>query len=185
MSTIHTDPSAFGALTDPTTLTLQRKLPGPVERVWSYIIDSELRRQWLAAGTLNPQPGASFELVWRNDELSTSASERPAGFPEESRATCTVTEVEPTRRLTFHWPGLGIVTFRLDPTGDDVLLTVTHSQLPDARTTVLVGAGWHMHCDILAARMAGVKPGSFWSGWSHLRDEYERRLSARTPLERT
>ena len=178
MSEIRTDESPFGVLTSPSTLTLKRRLPGPIERVWSYITDSELRQQWLAAGAMNPQPGASFELVWRNDDLSASASERPAGFPEESRATCRVTEVEPMRKLGFHWPGAGDVTFELDPMGDEVVLTVTHRLLPDRKMTVMVGAGWHMHCDILLARINGVKPGSFWSGWVRLRDDYDRRVAA-------
>ena len=39
---------AYGVLTEPTTLTIQRLLPGPVERIWSYLTDSELRRKWLA-----------------------------------------------------------------------------------------------------------------------------------------
>ncbi|MEO8153862.1 MAG: SRPBCC family protein [Rhizobacter sp.] len=178
MSTIQTDESSFGVLTAPSTLTLKRTLPGPIERVWSYITDSELRKQWLAAGDLKPQPGAPFELVWRNDELSASPSERPVGYSEESRATCRVTEIEPMRKLSFHWPGVGDVSFELDPMGDDVVLTVTHRQLPDRQMTVMVGAGWHMHCDILVSRIQGVKPGSFWSGWARLRNEYDRRISA-------
>jgi uncharacterized protein YndB with AHSA1/START domain len=178
MSAIQIEESPFGVLTRPSTLTLERTLPGPIERVWSYLVDSELRKQWLAAGTLDPRPGASFELVWRNDELSASPSERPAGFPEESRATCRVTEATPPRRLAFHWPGVGDVSFDLEPAGEDVVLTVTHRQLPDREVTLLVGAGWHMHCDILAARMKGEQPGSFWSGWVRLRGEYERRVPA-------
>lgn len=178
MSTIQVDPSPFGSLTSPTTLRLQRTLPGPIERVWAYLTDSSLRQQWLAAGAMSLTPGASFELVWRNDELSQSASERPAGFPEESRAVCQVTEVEPLRKLSFHWPGAGNVTLELDPFGDQVVLTVTHSQLPDRNMSVLVGAGWHMHCDILAARLTGVTPASFWQGWARLRDDYERRVPA-------
>jgi uncharacterized protein YndB with AHSA1/START domain len=178
MSAIQIDPSSFGVISNPATLTLQRTLPGPIERVWSYLTDSELRSQWLAAGVLKPQPGTSFELVWRNDALSASAAERPAGFPEESRAVCQVTEVEPPRKLGFQWPGVGDVTFELKPVGDEVLLTVTHRQLPDAKMTVMVGAGWHMHCDILVARVAGIQPASFWRGWVQLRDAYESRLAA-------
>lgn len=169
-------PSAFGVLTTPATLTLQRKLPGPLARVWSYLTDSDLRQQWLASGVMTPRAGTSFELVWHNDDLSASSSERPAGFPEESKATCTITEIEPMRHLSFNWPGVGDVTFTLEPVGDDVMLTVIHRQLPDRTMTVMVGAGWHMHCDILAARMWGQTPGSFWSGWVKLRDEYERRV---------
>ena len=178
MSTLTLDPSPYGVLTDPTTLRLQRTVPGPIERVWSYLTDSDLRQQWLAAGPMKLEPGASFELVWRNDDLSSAPGERPAGFAEESRATCQVTDVEPLRRLGFRWPGVGDVTFELEPAGDEVVLTVTHRQLPDRSLTVMVGAGWHMHTDILAARLAGVKPASFWSGWLRLRDAYERRFAA-------
>lgn len=179
MSATQFAPSSFGALTAPATLTLQRTLPGPIERVWSYITDSELRQQWLAAGALNAQPGASFELVWHNDALSASSAERPAGFPEESRAICQITEVEPLHKLGFHWPGVGEVTFELRPLDDgEVLLTVTHRQLADRQMTLMVGAGWHMHCDILVARIADVPAPSFWPGWVRLRDEYDRRLVA-------
>lgn len=178
MSGIVTTSSSFGVITAPATLTLRRTLPGPIERVWSYITNSELRQQWLAAGTLNAQAGSSFDLVWRNDDLSASAAERPAGFPEESRATCLVTEADPPRKLGFHWPGVGDVTFELQPVGnDEVVLTVTHRQLADRQMTLMVGAGWHMHCDILAAQIAGVQAPSFWQGWVRLRDEYDRRLN--------
>ncbi len=41
---------AYGVVTDAATLTIERLLPGPVERVWDYLTRSELRRQWLASG---------------------------------------------------------------------------------------------------------------------------------------
>lgn len=178
MSAILSEDSLFGVLTPPSTLTLKRTLPGPIERVWSYLIDGELRKQWLAAGHLDPHAGSSFELVWRNDQLSVSASERPAGFSEESTASCRVTEVDSPHKLSFQWPGVGDVTFQLDPIGDDVVLTVTHRGLADRNMTLMVGAGWHMHCDILAARLKGETPASFWSGWARLRNEYDRRIAA-------
>lgn len=169
---------AFGVLTSPSTLTLQRRLPGPLERVWAYLTESDLRQQWLAAGAMSLQPGASFELVWKNDALSASSAERPDGFPEVSRATCQITEVEPARKLRFTWPRAGDVTFHLEPEGHDVILTVTHRQLPDRTMTVMVGAGWHMHLDILVARATGASAPSFWSGWLQLRSAYERRVAA-------
>src|SRR5262249_55047990 len=61
---------AYGTLIEPTTLKIQRLLPGPIERVWAYVTDSELRRKWLAAGKMEMKTGSSFELVWRNDELT-------------------------------------------------------------------------------------------------------------------
>ena len=78
-------PPAFGTLIEPTTLKIQRLLPGPVERIWAYLTDGELRRKWLAAGAMEMKVGTPFELVWRNDELSDPPGKRPPGFGEESR----------------------------------------------------------------------------------------------------
>lgn len=80
--------------------------------------------------------------------------------------------------MRFLWPGAGDVAFQLDAVGQDVMLTVTHRQLPDRNMTVMVGAGWHMHLDILVARASGTRAPSFWSGWVQLRSQYERRVSA-------
>lgn len=171
-------PSPFAERTDPATLTLRRRLPGPVETVWAYLTDGALRRQWLAAGAMTLQPSASFELVWRNDELSDRADERPEGFSAESRATCRITELEPLRRLRFDWPGVGDVSFQLDADGSDVLLTVTHRRLPDHATSVKVAAGWHMHLDVLMARASGKPAPSFWRGWRQLCGAYEQRIGA-------
>lgn len=168
----------YGVLTEPTTMLLRRQLPGPIERVWAYLTEGELRQQWLAAGDMTLQTGAAFELVWHNDALSASPSERPEGFPEESRATCQITALEPLRKLSFIWPGVGDVTFQLEPAGADVILTVTHRRLADKAMTLLVGAGWHMHLDILSARLNGTAAPSFWSGWQRLHREYEQRLAA-------
>ena len=41
-----------------------------------------------------------------------------------------------------------------------------------------VGAGWHMHLDILVARMKGKEPEPFWDGWTRLHKEYDLRLPA-------
>src|SRR5208337_1226278 len=62
----HTTPDAYGVLTEPATLTIQRVLPGPIERIWAYLTESDRRRQWLAAGEMQMKVGAPFELVWRN-----------------------------------------------------------------------------------------------------------------------
>jgi uncharacterized protein YndB with AHSA1/START domain len=170
-------PNPYATRRDATTLTLQRLLPGTVERVWAYLTDGELRRRWLAAGAMNLTVGASFEFVWRNDEIS-SPGERPEGFGAEGRATCQITELEPLRKLGFSWPGVGEVTFELEPRGEEVLLTVIHRRVPDRTMALMVGPGWHMHLDILQALCEGTKPASFWSGWLRLRAEYEQRLPA-------
>ena len=169
----------YGELIAADTLRIERLLPGPIERVWSYLTESELRRRWLAAGDMELKVGASFEFVWRNDELSPAPANRPAGFAEEMRMASRITEVDPPRKLSFTWQGSGDVTFALEPRGKDVLLTITHHRLPDRPTLLKVSAGWHMHLHFLAAEAAGqAGPGSFWDGWSRLERDYDKRLPA-------
>ncbi|HXV29217.1 MAG TPA: SRPBCC domain-containing protein, partial [Sinorhizobium sp.] len=90
---------AYGALAEPATLKIQRFLPATVERVWAYLTDSELRRQWLAAGQMEMKVGAPFELVWRNDELSNPPGQRPDAFPEEHRMQSRIIALDPPRKL--------------------------------------------------------------------------------------
>jgi uncharacterized protein YndB with AHSA1/START domain len=167
---------AYGVLTEPTTLKIQRLLPGPIDRIWEYLTQSELRRQWLASGEMEMTIDAPFEFIWRNDELTDPPGQRPAGFGDEHRMQSRITELDPPRRLSIVWGESGGVSFALDPQGDEVLLTVIHRRLPDRTTMLMVGAGWHMHLDILVARASGKATEPFWDGWSRLRKEYDRRL---------
>lgn len=169
---------AYGELIEPLTLKIQRLLPGPVDRVWAYLTESELRRQWLASGQMQAKTDTPFELVWRNDELSDPPGKRPDGFGAEHRLESRILAFEPGRKLAFTW-NQGEVSFELEPAGDKVLLTVIHRRLPDRAQLLNVSAGWHAHLDVLATKLSG-KPqtASFWDGWSKLKAEYEKRLPA-------
>lgn len=169
---------AYGRLTEPTTLVIQRVLPGPAERVWRYLIDSDLRRQWLAAGYVEERVGAPLTLTWRNDELSDPPGQRPEGFGEEHSMDVEVTDLEPNRRLAITWGQTGGVTFEIEESGKDVVLTITHARIADRGVRLMVSAGWHAHLDILGERLAGKSPADFWGRWQTLRDEYDQRLPA-------
>jgi uncharacterized protein YndB with AHSA1/START domain len=169
---------AYGVLSEPATLTIQRLLPGPVERIWAYLTQSELRCQWLASGDMELAVGAPFELVWRNDELTDQPGQRPPGFSDEHRMQSRITELDPPHRLGIAWGSSGGVLFELETQGRNVLLTLVHRRLPDRNTMLNVSAGWHTHLDILVARATGRKPAPFWDGWSRVRKEYEVRLPA-------
>lgn len=167
--------SDYATLLSPDTVRLERLLPGPIERVWAHLTDSTLRRQWLAAGDMPTHAGGSFELVWRNDELTNPPGRKPDGFGEEHRMSSTLTVFEPPHRLAFTW-GDGDVTFTLEPQAGQVLLTIVHRGISDHRNVLMIGPGWHAHADILAARLADDTPQPFWDHWSRLREEYGRRL---------
>ena len=167
---------SHGVLSEADTLTIRRLLPGPIERVWAYLTQSDLRRRWLAAGEMEMRVGAPFEFVWRNDELTAPSAHRPPGFPEENRMQSRITELDPPRKISFTWNGSGDVSFLLEPRGEEVLLTVIHHRLPDRTTLLKVAAGWHMHLDVLVARASDLEPQPFWDGWSRLQQEYDRRI---------
>ena len=169
-------PSAYGVLTELATLKIERLLPGPIERVWAYLTESDLRRKWLAAGDMEMKVGAPFELVWRNDELTNPPGQRPQGFGAEHRMQSRITELDPPRKIRFTWGNSGDVSFELEPQGTQVLLTVIHRRLPDRGMMLGVSSGWHAHLDVLAARLAGNEPEPFWDDVTRLRKEYDLRI---------
>lgn len=174
---IVTPEADYGVVTAPQTVRIQRLLPGPIERIWEYLTDSDLRRTWLAAGDMQPRAGTSFTLTWRNDELTDPPGNKPEGFGAEHSMDSTIAEYDPPRRLVFTW-GDGEVAFDLEPKGDQVQLTVTHRGISDRANMLMIGAGWHQHLDTLVARASDNVPEPFWDGWSRLRVEYDRRIPA-------
>ena len=166
----------FGLLSQPATLTIERLLPGPVERIWSYLTDSDLRRQWLAAGSMEEKAGAPVELVWRNDELTDPPGTRPDGFGDEHRMTCEVMAIDAPRLLAISWGSAGGVTFTLSEKGDEVLLTIVHQRVEDPSVLLNVSAGWHSHIDVLEAKLRGRIPTPHWDNFAALRSIYAERL---------
>jgi len=120
--------------------------------------------------------GASFELVWRNSELTNPPGTRPEGFGEESRMASRVLAFDPPHSLLISWGENSEVRFELTRDGDEVVLTVTHRRLPDRGTTLMVGAGWHIHLDLLVAGLTGGQSEPYWDGWVRLKGEYDRLL---------
>lgn len=171
-----TAPDPYGKLIEPTTLSIQRLLPGPIERVWAFLTESDLRRRWLASGDMDLKVGAPFTLTWRNDELTDPPGERPEGFGKDHHMESRITLCHPPHSLAFAWGG-GDVNIALEERGDRVLLTLTHRRIAERAARLMIGAGWHMHLDILAVRVAGEEPASpFWDGWRKLRQEYDQLL---------
>lgn len=167
-----------GTITEPATLTIQRLLPGPVERVWSYLTDSDLRRKWLASGIMQMKQGSEFELTWRNDELTDPPGNKPDGFGKEHSMRCEITAIDPPRKLAFTWGRSGGVSIELEPKGERVLLTLVHRRLPDHESLLNVSGGWHAHLDVLAARLENRQPAPFWDEWIMRKKEYEARIAS-------
>jgi uncharacterized protein YndB with AHSA1/START domain len=173
--------SDYGVVPEPGTLRMERLLPGPIERVWAYLTEPEKRAVWLAAGPMELREGGRVELRFRHADLSPQT----APIPERMKALegghtqiGTITRFDPPRLLSYTWgdPGNSEVTFELTPQGEKVLLVVTHRRLSGRPVMVQVGAGWHTHLNILMNHLMGIQPLAFWSVFTDLEAEYERRI---------
>ena len=138
---IRTNIDAYGTLIEPGSLKFQRLMSGPASRLWRHLTESDLRRQWLAAGKLETKVGAPVEFIWRNDELNDPPGQRPAGFPEEQRMQGRITAFNPARKLAIDWDGFGEVPYELEIKDSDVLLTVIQRGLPSRDVVVMFAAG--------------------------------------------
>lgn len=171
----------YGTVIGPDTIQFQRVFPGPLERVWEYLTDSDRRGEWLASGPMELKVGGEMRLDFRHQNLASVAEPVPERYRDvETGAARTgrVTRCEPPRLLAYTWPGEDSeVTFELEPRGDEVLLVLTHRRLASGVVFISVAAGWHTHLGILGNRLAGRAPGAFWSVHERLAGDYARRLS--------
>jgi len=175
----------FGIVTAPDTLRIERVLPGPIDRVWSYLTDANKRATWLAAGEMESHVGGRVELVFRNSELTGKGDHPPPKYEKydgEQRLLGRITACEPPRLLSYSWGGepgaASEVSFELNERGKDVLLIVTHTRLASRDDMISVAGGWHAHLDILVSRITERDPAPFWATHTRLEAEYERRIPA-------
>lgn len=171
----------YGTITEAGAIRFERLLPGPIERVWDYLVDPEKRRLWLADGPMDLRPGGDMELIWRNSELAhadETVPEKFAGFDQEHRMKGKVLRVEPPRLLVHSWDGDAEVLYELEERGDKVLLTLTNRKLPNRSTMIDVAGGWHTHLEVLAARLEGRDAPPFWGTVERVGEAYEACIPA-------
>lgn len=173
----------YGTLIDTHTFQLKRVLPGPIERVWAYLTQSDKRGQWLATGEMDLREGGAVELHFSHADLTPHDEAPPPKYKKlEGGGTLQghITKCEPPRLLGYRWGAeadASEVTFELKPQGADVLLVLTHSKLRDRDEMISVSGGWHVHMDILIDNLEGREPRPFWSTHAALEAEYEQRLA--------
>lgn len=179
----------FANKLDDHTIQFVRILPGPIEKIWSYLADSDKRGEWFAKGELPDKVGEPFELRFKHSELSPHSAPPPERMKEVDAkghsATNILLKKEPPHLLTFTFgPSTrdhaerSEVEFRLsqegDPKDNKVRLTLTHSKIPDAEYRTNVTGGWHSHLAVLQYRAEGKVPPAFWDVWRQSQSVYEK-----------
>ena len=165
----------------PNTVRLERTFPGPIERLWSYLVEPAKRAQWFAGGPIELAPGGKVQLFFQHKNLSEEpAPERYKKASEGMESPGTVTRCEPPNVLGFIWGTGGEaseVLFELSAKGDDVVLVLTHSRLAGRDEMVNVGSGWHLHLLMLDDLLRGKPRRPFWATQASLEKEYAERLA--------
>jgi uncharacterized protein YndB with AHSA1/START domain len=152
--------------TAPDTIRLERTLDAPAERVWRYLTEADLRREWFMGGS-DARPDGEFELVVDHDNLS----DEPAPYPESYAAYKgnvwreKVIRFEPPRLLETSFQGgkNGVVRYELFPEGERTRLVVTHSGIVSGTGAQDFGTGWNSHMTVLQERLAGRGVKDFWA----------------------
>ena len=168
---------------EPRTVRVERLLPGPIERVWAYITESEKRGKWFASGPMELRPGGKLELHFRHIDLSADKVQAPESYRKYDHGETSygrVTRCEPPKLIAFQWGeesgDESEATFELSEQEGQVLLVVTHRRLHDRKAMVGVAGGWHTHLGILVDILNGREPKPFWPTFKQLEAEYDKRL---------
>lgn len=176
----------YGELITPDTLQIERTLPGPIERVWRYLTEPELRQKWLAAGPMELEMNGNVMLVFNNNSLTTAGDlppEKYADYGNEHIVRGNITACEPPFLLSYTW-SMGDnenseVRFQLTEQGDKVRLQITHSRLVNMDHKLSVAGGWHVHLELLQAQLENQTPPPFWATHTKLEAEYARLFNVR------
>ncbi|ROU06628.1 SRPBCC family protein [Lysobacter enzymogenes] len=173
---------AYGVLTAADSVRIERVLPGPIERVWAYLTESDKRRHWLAAGEMDLRVGGAVELNFDNARLTRNDDPPPAKYASDCVNTMRgrITAIEPPHLLRYTWNedsgSKSEVSFELSAQDDQVLLVVHHRHLSNRAGLVGVSGGWHAHLGLLIDVLSQREPEGFWRSHKRLDAEYEQRI---------
>lgn len=170
-----------GKLYENGTLVFERLLPGPIERVWAYVVDGQKRAKWFTAGDIPSVAGAVFTMTFDHTALSGEiapddykAMRQPISF--ESR----VISINAPHHVAFDFSEedyIGIVSIDLQPFGDKVLLRLTHENPIVRRGIIGYFNGWHTHLLMLEDTVLGRTPRPFWTHHARVKAEYEAKFA--------
>jgi uncharacterized protein YndB with AHSA1/START domain len=161
------------------TIRLERLLDAPVDTVWRYLTDGELRAQWFAGGSDAVAEG-DLDLVFDHDNLSADDVPYPADYAKYKGAVSheKVVRFEPKRVLayTFGEGKNGVATFELFPEGHKTRLVLTHSGIQSPTGDQDFGGGWSSHLTVLEEKLAGRSVRNFWALHERSREAVRKAL---------
>ncbi len=173
----------YGELLDDSTVRFERLLPGPIERVWAYLTESEKRARWLCGGDVENTVDGHVDMHFHNVSLSSDNDiprpEKYRDMPEKMSFVGKVLRCEPPTLLEHSWEfgeESSIVLYELSQAEDKVRLVLTHKRLESTDTVLSVSGGWHTHLNILVDVLNNENPRPFYKMQLRYESEYTERL---------
>ena len=116
------------AATATRTVTVERDIPFPPEKIWRALTQPHLIEEWLMKNTFALRVGHKFTLSG-----------------DWGAADCEVLEIEPNKTLTYTWNAMGLestVTFTLTKTSTGTHLRMDQSGFKPNQEQAFRGAQW-------------------------------------------
>ena len=119
-----------GTSTETRTVTVEREIAHPPEKIWRALTQPHLIAEWLMKNDFVALPGHGFTLTG-----------------DWGSVACEVIEVEPNRTLSYTWDAMGLestVTWTLRPSGTGTHLRMEQSGFRADQEQAFQGAkfGW-------------------------------------------
>jgi uncharacterized protein YndB with AHSA1/START domain len=150
------------------TIRIERILDAPVETVWRWLVEPELRAQWFAGGEMELREGGAVTFVFDHDNLSADDIPTPPEYAKHkgARGEEKILAADAPQRLAFSWDGgkEGVARFDLsDAGGGRTRLVLTHSGISGPAPMANFGGGWNSHLAVLQAKLSGGEVRDFWA----------------------
>jgi uncharacterized protein YndB with AHSA1/START domain len=171
----------YGELLDANTMQFVRLLPGPIERVWRYLTESDKRARWLCAGDVETTVDGHVDMHFHNVSLSGDDDiPRPdRDTPEKVSFRGKVMRCEPPHMLEHTWEfgdEFSIVRYELEERAGKVRLVLTHRRLETSDVLLSVSSGWHSHLNLLEDVLEGRRRRPIYRMQVQYEEEYGQRL---------
>jgi uncharacterized protein YndB with AHSA1/START domain len=158
-------------------IEIRRILNGPIDRVWEYLTDGDLRKRWFCGGATAPEAGGPIVFDFDHSRLSAQGPPEKYGDSNTAQMSGKILVYEKPTKLKFTWDeihtdGTSTVTILLKDLGDRTELHLIHEDLvPDMQAGSM--GGWHAHLDLLVDLLNGDPVRDFWVHFNELEAGYE------------
>lgn len=164
------------------SLRIERVIAAPAQRIWDHLVDPVKRARWFCHGDALHDVGQDFELRFNHTRITSDTPPEKYKSMDGSQPDFVskgrVLAFEPPRKLMFAWNETegppSEVLFELTPQGDATRLVITHTNLPNRKELIGVGAGWNAHLGVLEDELAGKPHRAFWADIVRFEDKLER-----------